>query len=102
VLLKIRGIGKINDSTIEMKGITVIAGENNTGKSTFGKVLYCMFNTFHDVDEKIHDARLNDIKRIFLGGLPRFRVDFLGQNTVNDILSGVDIRKAIGEVIKKY
>jgi AAA15 family ATPase/GTPase len=37
--LKISGIGKIGDSEIELKGITVIAGENNTGKSTFGKVL---------------------------------------------------------------
>ena len=37
MVLKIKGIGKIQDSQIEMKGITVIAGENNTGKSTFGK-----------------------------------------------------------------
>ena len=102
MLLKIKGIGKINDSSIEMKGITVIAGENNTGKSTFGKVLYCMFNAFHDVDKKIYDARANDIRRIFQGGLPGFIIDFIGQNIINDILSGVDIRKAIGDVVKKY
>jgi predicted ATP-dependent endonuclease of OLD family len=64
MLLKIKGIGKIQDSTIEMKGITVIAGENNTGKSTYGKVLYCMFNAFQNTKAAIHDERLNDIRRI--------------------------------------
>ena len=102
MFLKIKGIGKIQDSTIEMKGITVIAGENNTGKSTFGKVLYCIFNAFHDVDERIYEARANDIRRIFQGGLPRFRRDFLGQNNIDDILSGDDIRKSISDVIKVY
>jgi len=64
VVLKIKGIGKIQDSQIEMKGITVIAGENNTGKSTFGKVLYCMFNAFHNTKAAIRDERLDDIRRI--------------------------------------
>jgi predicted ATP-dependent endonuclease of OLD family len=64
MLLKIKGIGKIHDSIIEMKGITVIAGENNTGKSTYGKVLYCMFNAFHNTKAAIHDERINDIRRI--------------------------------------
>ncbi|GHT61346.1 ABC transporter ATP-binding protein [Spirochaetia bacterium] len=62
--LNIKGIGKILDSQIEMKGITVIAGKNNTGKSTFGKVLYCMFNAFYNADSSINDERVNDINRI--------------------------------------
>jgi AAA15 family ATPase/GTPase len=102
VFLKVKGIGKIQDSTIELKGITVIAGENNTGKSTFGKVLYCMFNAFHNADEMIHDARVNDIRRIFWGGLPRFRDHIIGQNAIDDILSDIDIRKTINEIIKSY
>ena len=65
MVLKIKGIGKIQDSQIEMKGITVIAGENNTGKSTFGKVLYCMFNAFHNTKAAIRNERINDIRRIF-------------------------------------
>jgi AAA15 family ATPase/GTPase len=40
MFLNIKGIGKISDSQIKMDGITVIAGENNTGKSTFGKALF--------------------------------------------------------------
>jgi len=56
--LKISGIGKIENSEIEMNGITVIAGENDTGKSTFGKVLYCMFNAFCDTENKILNERV--------------------------------------------
>jgi AAA15 family ATPase/GTPase len=64
VLLRIKGIGKISDSQIKMDGITVIAGENNTGKSTFGKALYCIFNAFCNVEKKIYDERVNGIQRI--------------------------------------
>jgi predicted ATPase len=63
VFLTIKGIGKIQNSTIEMNGITVIAGENNTGKSTFGKVLYCMFNAFCNIDRKVLDERIEGIRR---------------------------------------
>jgi predicted ATPase len=52
VLLRIKGIGKILDSQIKMDGITVIAGENNTGKSIFGKALYCIFNAFCNAEKK--------------------------------------------------
>jgi predicted ATPase len=64
VQLKIKGVGKIQDSTIEMNGITAIAGENSTGKSTYGKVLYCMFNAFFNTKEAIRNERINDINRI--------------------------------------
>lgn len=35
--IKINNIAKINSADINITGITVIAGENNTGKSTVGK-----------------------------------------------------------------
>ena len=102
MFLRVKGIGKIQDSTIEMKGITVIAGENNTGKSTFGKILYCLFNTLHNAEDKVYTVRSSDIMRIFQGGLPRFRRNLLGQDSINDILSGHDIQKIVNDVIKSY
>jgi hypothetical protein len=60
--LEIENIGKIDKSQIEMNGITVIAGKNNTGKSTFGRVLYCMFNAFYDIDKKVHNERISEIR----------------------------------------
>ncbi|MCD4819668.1 MAG: ATP-binding protein [Candidatus Cloacimonetes bacterium] len=38
--LKISNIGIVKQADIEINGITVIAGENDTGKSTIGKILY--------------------------------------------------------------
>ncbi|MDR0305867.1 MAG: ATP-binding protein [Chitinispirillales bacterium] len=62
--LKVSGIGKIGNSEIEMNGITVIAGDNNTGKSTFGKALYCMFNVFNKAELMIRNERINHIEDI--------------------------------------
>ena len=47
--ITIKNIGKIKEATVEINGITVIAGENNTGKSTVGKALYAVFNSFYNV-----------------------------------------------------
>jgi predicted ATPase len=64
VRLKIENIGKINNSEIKLDGITVIAGENNSGKSAFGKVLYCVFNAFCNAEDKIRHGRMEHIKGI--------------------------------------
>lgn len=37
--LTLKNIGKIGTASVEINGITVIAGENNTGKSTVGRAL---------------------------------------------------------------
>ena len=55
-------IGKIKKADIELKGITVIAGENNTGKSTVGKALYCIFNSFYHLDGQIEEARRDRLR----------------------------------------
>ncbi len=59
--LQIRNIGKIKEVDVLINGITVIAGENNTGKSTIGKALYAIFNTFAGVEEKVHTERIESI-----------------------------------------
>ena len=41
--LEIKNFAKIKEADITLDGITVIAGENNTGKSTVGKILNSYF-----------------------------------------------------------
>lgn len=60
--LGLRNIGKIECADVEINGITVIAGENNTGKSTIGKALFAAFNSFYDIDNKILNERIYSIK----------------------------------------
>ena len=40
MLLQLRNIGMIKEAEIALDGLTVIAGENDTGKSTVGKALF--------------------------------------------------------------
>ena len=61
--LKISNFAKIKEAEIIVDGITVIAGENNTGKSTIGKILFCLFNSISNIDEKIANQRIKEIER---------------------------------------
>lgn len=61
--IKISNIGKIKEADVAINGITVIAGENNTGKSTVGKALYAIFNSFVDVAKKVEEERIDSLQR---------------------------------------
>jgi predicted ATPase len=89
MVLRIKGIGKILDSQIKMDGITVIAGENNTGKSAFGKALYCMFNAFCNAEKKIYEERENGIRRIIENALifDEFQVIQFNKKVMERIIS---------------
>lgn len=57
--LEIRNFAKIKEARIEIDGITVIAGKNNTGKSTVGKVLDSVFNSVSNLEEKMENSKRN-------------------------------------------
>ncbi|WMM24209.1 AAA family ATPase [Tissierella sp. MB52-C2] len=63
MILTLNNIGKIEKATVELNGITIIAGENNTGKSTVGKTLFCIFNSFYKIEEQIQRERKNAIRK---------------------------------------
>lgn len=62
--LSIHNFAKIKEADIIVDGITVIAGENNTGKSTVGKILFSLFNALSDISKKIFEEQLNEIEGI--------------------------------------
>lgn len=64
MILEIKNIGKFKYARIEINGITVIAGPNNTGKSTLGKVLYCLFNAFYDINNKALKEQIDFCNKI--------------------------------------
>ena len=63
----LKNIGKVKEANIEIRGITVIGGENNTGKSTVGKALYSAFNSFVDAEGKLVNEKLLSIRRRLFG-----------------------------------
>ncbi len=66
--LKLKNIGIIEKANIKLDGLTVIAGENDSGKSTVGKVIYSFLKTILSVPTKRgveplcgwHCSRFND------------------------------------------
>lgn len=61
--LCIDNFAKISHAEVAIDGITVIAGENNTGKSTIGKILFSLFNSFSGIEEKILRQQQYEIER---------------------------------------
>ena len=60
--LIINNIGKLKNAEVEINGITVITGENDTGKSTISKSLFTVFNSFYNIDKKITEQQKDIIK----------------------------------------
>ncbi len=61
--LTLKNVGKIKNADITLNGITVIAGENNTGKSTVGKALYSIVNSCCNYHDAIYNKRVENINR---------------------------------------
>ena len=102
--LNIRNFAKINEADIVIDGITVIAGENNTGKSTVGKILFSLFNALSDIDRKIFEERIKEIEvtntdimlnHISVLDLPRSVATRTVLNNVREI--NIQLRKQIDE-----
>ena len=64
MVLSLKNIGKLVETQIAIDGITVIAGENDTGKSTVGKALFAVFNSFYDVDRQVLSERIESIESV--------------------------------------
>lgn len=62
--LTLNNIGKIGTAAVEINGITIIAGENNTGKSTVGRALFAVLNSFCDVQKQIENERVDSVENL--------------------------------------
>lgn len=120
--LNIKNFASIKEASIKIDGITVIAGENNTGKSTIGKILFASFNSLRDIDKKVNSEinysirdllmgfirRLNfysQKKNILVETIPlRFNISSIVNNILKDInsKSKEDIEEIIFNNIKEY
>lgn len=60
--LSLKNIGKIGSASVEINGITTIAGENNTGKSTVGRALFAVFNSFYNIEDQIKRERIQSVE----------------------------------------
>lgn len=97
MILSLKNISKIKETNIELNGITVIAGENNSGKSTVGKILYAVFNSLHNLEIKIRENRIENIERI-LDSI-YFEMNTRMEDKVNTEILAEDIINNVGKII---
>ncbi|RUM70956.1 MAG: hypothetical protein DSZ07_01520, partial [Sulfurovum sp.] len=65
--LELKNIGMIKEANVKIDGLTVIAGKNDTGKSTVGKALFLAYSSF-SLDKNIHQNNESHIT----DNMPRF------------------------------
>lgn len=89
--LTLKNIGKIGEATVRLDGITVIAGENDTGKSTVSRALFSLFSSFNNIEEQVKqelednlNAVLNSLVRHTMPrAISRVRFNSILENIMN-------------------
>lgn len=66
---KLKNFGKIAEADIKLDGITVICGDNNTGKSTVGKALFSFYNSLCDYKSKINMQKYSRFRNFVLANV---------------------------------
>ena len=104
--LSIRNVGKLKEADVEINGITVITGENDTGKSTVGKVLWSVFYSFYKVYEQIEKERIDFVNEQIYSYVKNLdKSDNVKKKTLDmaiDIIQNYSIYYRNEENIKNY
>ncbi|MGL4854417.1 MAG: hypothetical protein ACRC37_04110, partial [Lentisphaeria bacterium] len=70
--LEIKNIGIIHHAKIKFNGLTIIAGENDTGKSFVGKTIFAIVKAFNNFNNNLPQSKLEIISQI----IEQFNSDF--------------------------
>lgn len=101
--LSLKNIGKIETACVEIDGITVIAGENNTGKSTVGRALFAVFNSFYRIQDQIRDERIENVENLLMManmGVTN-RMVIAGNDVAREIVEQIELYRENKEAIEK-
>ena len=88
--LKISNFAKIEEADIKIDGITVICGDNDTGKSTIGKILFSIFSSNYNSVQRIQREQgfsvINNIDKLRLRPLQLDNFSDFANKCTNEIL----------------
>ncbi|HHD81741.1 MAG TPA: hypothetical protein ENK94_00945 [Campylobacterales bacterium] len=103
--IQLKNIGMIKEANVKIDGLTVIAGENDTGKSTVGKMLFSIIKS--DNIAQTQKANIQNAKRILatrlnlvFDGNISYRGEALIKSKNNEIITEIKIRDK--NFISKY
>jgi len=74
--LQLQNIGMIKESIIKLDGLTVIAGENNIGKSTVGKLIFSLIKSSSRYDEDLEEGKDDKLFSLMEKNYFEIRKDF--------------------------
>jgi len=82
--LYLKNIGMIKEADVKLDGLTVIAGENDTGKSTVGKVIFSIVKGIQkyedELEENLEKKLMIPVERLYFNLRRYFRADKLMMN----------------------
>lgn len=64
--ISIRNFGKIKDADVFLNGLTLIAGPNDTGKSTVGKLLFSIVQSIANYKQCYNSLKMDFVSKEFL------------------------------------
>lgn len=59
ITIEANNIGLISNAEININNLTVVAGENDSGKSTIGKIYYALIKSLHQIEKQYYEETLN-------------------------------------------
>ena len=59
--ITLKNVNKIKEGTINLNGLTVIAGVNDSGKSTVGKMLFALTKAIYNIKHYSENRKIRDI-----------------------------------------
>ena len=93
--LKISNFAKVEEADIKIDGITVICGDNDTGKSTIGKILFAIFSSNYNSIKRIQNEQglsvINNIAKLQLRPLQLDNFSDFANKCTNEILDTLNI-----------
>lgn len=63
--LIINNIGMIEEANLNLSNLTIVAGENDTGKSTIGKILYSLIKGINNSPVVFEEYRQRELRDLF-------------------------------------
>ncbi|MBW5393834.1 ATP-binding protein, partial [Brachyspira hampsonii] len=107
--LQLRNIGMIKEADVILDGLTLIAGENDTGKSTVGKALYAVVAGLNNAEkyykEYVEETKIYPLLRNIARKLENeFLKKFKDKNSLIRIMEVdfVEFQQYIGEILECF
>lgn len=88
---QLNDIGKVSEAELSLDGITIIVGNNNTGKTTISRALYAFVNSLYNIDYEVDSQRKEQAFRIVRSFFavhrrPVSRYDFELRNMIDNFV----------------